>query len=371
MSMILEDIGNWFMRLWHRLPHLPAVIWNGICDGFWWCLNGLGSLLMFFLEFIVYCVFYPLWSGFVNLVTSGELSELLGSLFELAGWIGLLWLVTAIFSPIYWALRQRPGSDRGLPANLVRGFLSAALAVWAVSLAGSHSISLADALQSVFPTGDFQRISQEFQQDTHRVVLNKLISILTRESTVTLAYILPAVALDVLYMILSLFCRESSSSNRFLTSFFDIVSTLSVFVIMSCYETPQVLLLFKTAVGFTGTGTVWLVLFGILLGLLFAYAVMDILSNNILLSMYGFLLARQYMPVTLEPWQDIAYIVLCFVCGYAVGIIRGRLEDEEGIWDDPSSGGAFFGWLLMSGGATLIVTGLIGCGLLQIAVHWL
>ncbi len=288
--------------------------------------RGIGEFLGSVVNWVS-AVFGWLW----NMLLTGELWELfcqLVLLLILFG-VGCFFARLARLDKLYYTLHEDSSLDSGISPNLIRGLISMALSIWALICIHNNQIQMSDVFQFVFPTGDYIRVGNMIDESQYQSILLKFNDALIREVYLTVITILPVLVLDLVDAWITRYCRSKEYTNQVISAVLRFVYSIAVFVLLFCYENPNTkwfLSLFQSVGRGIGISSI---LFYVLLMVLLGATCLNIFGNDPLIAIFGFNIAIRILKVPLLPWQQIVYVVLCFVCGTVSSLIRDRVYDEE------------------------------------------
>lgn len=327
----------------------------------------IDAILEFF-NLIIHITLVP-FNLLVDLVVNGELFAFLGSILECVVWVFLIFLCTRLLWPIFRFLKGNKSRGRGIPTNTMRAIISTSLAIWAILCVSSANMTIREVISGIFPMGDYLRIETNFVDSEKKVMLYKFVDVFSNEILLSADYVLPVVAVELLYSLTSFFCKDSEGKNKIISIALEIIAVLSIFVITEFYETPRVLPMILDTIKNSRADLWKIALFGVIYFLILSYSFIDVLSNNIILIIFAFILSRGFVPVELSAGQSILYVVICFLCSILANKYIDR-EDEDFSYIDGDDVSEIFYSLLTNGALVLFFSVCASSVFLMIIKHY-
>lgn len=297
----------------------------------------------------------------MDFIFSGGLWDMIWAILGMALIFGVVIVAAPLYMPVIRLMHHQPERTSGLPPHLLRGILSLVLALLAAYNIHQHAMSPTDIAESLLPFGDYARIGETLANESSPSVLHQIANTFVRELILAYLFILPVIALDLLNGIATLFTREGSQGSGWIASVEDLVSLVSLTIIMSRYDAPYLTLPGKLVFLAMGGNVLELLFYGLLMIALLGLTMMDMFANSFLMASFGFHIAKKIIPVTLEPWQDYVMIALCFAVGLIANIIRSRIEDNVDLEES--------GTVIGHGFAVLICAMAAACACLLLIRH--
>lgn len=217
----------------------------------------------------------------------------------------------------------------GLPANLVHGIVTAVFVIIAVTYAMHHQFSYQDILNAFFPSDEYMRVGEAMGQSGDTWHITNVMETFMYEIANATVYIIPALIVDLIYVIVSVLCKPEENSNNGIKTILRIISVAAVYVISSSEFWMEPFKAYIVNLLINNNNILRTVLTGIPLIILMMFGVYGLFTDNNLLFILGFHFARVFVVTFLEPWQETLYIVLCFVLACVTGLILDRIEKER------------------------------------------